>query len=120
MDGLILHQHVSTPTRVRICQNASVLDLLLTKFHGTLSDVQVLPPLAKSDHVLLYSKVWIRGKPSARAAPPLFKFNALEEDVVRQYAGHFDWNSLSDLPTGSERWEVFNSWVNEGTEATVP
>ncbi len=120
VDDLMLHQHVRTPNRVRIGQNASLLDLLLTKFPDTLSDVRVLPPLAKSDHVLLYSKTWMRGRPSARAAPPLFKFNAVEEDVVRQYAGHFEWNSLSDLPTVSARWEVFKSWVNACTEATVP
>ncbi len=89
--------------RIRIGQSASLLDLLLTKFPDTLSHERVLHVLAKNDHVLLHSKVWIRGRPSARAAPPLFKFNALEDDMVRQYAGHFDWSSLSDLPTVSER-----------------
>ncbi len=63
---------------------------------------------------------WMRGRPSARAVPPLCKFNALDEDVVRQYAGHFDWNSRSDIPTVSERWEVFKSWVNECTEDSSP
>ncbi len=55
----------------------------------------------------------MRGRPSARAAPPLFKFNALDEDVVRQYAGHVDWNSLSDIPTVSERWEAAEQEVQK-------
>ncbi len=50
VDDLMLHQHVSTPTRIRIGQNAPLLDILLTKFPDTLSDVRVLPPLTKSDH----------------------------------------------------------------------
>ncbi len=44
---LMLHQHVLTPTRIRLGQNASLLHLLLTKFPDTLSDVRVLPPLPK-------------------------------------------------------------------------
>ncbi len=51
---------------------------------------------------------------------PLFKFSALEEDVVRQHSGHFYSYSFSDLLEESEQWEVFKSWVNECTESTVP
>ncbi len=73
VDDLMLHQHVSTPTRIRTGQNASLLDLLLTKFPDTLAEVRVLPPLAKNDHLPLHLKIWIRGRPYARPAPPCFQ-----------------------------------------------
>ncbi len=83
VDGLMLQQHVSTPTLIRIGRNVSLLGLIPTNFPDTPSDVWVLTPLSKNYHVLRHLKVGIRDKPSAHAAPPLFKFSALEADVVR-------------------------------------
>ncbi len=61
VEYLMLHQHVSTPTRIRIGQNPSLLDLVLTKYPETISDLRILSPLAKSEHAQLYVKVWIAG-----------------------------------------------------------
>ncbi len=99
VDDLMLFQHVSTPTRIRIGQNPSRLDLDLTKFPETLSDLRIFSPLAKSDHALLHTKVWIHRRSIERAAPPGLNFSAFENDVIKHYAGRFDWNSLNDLRT---------------------
>ncbi len=43
VNDLMPHIHVSKPTRIRIGQNPSSIDLFLTMFPDTLSDVRVLP-----------------------------------------------------------------------------
>nr|VZI41937.1 unnamed protein product [Spirometra erinaceieuropaei] len=48
-----LTQHVSFPTRVREGQQSNCLDLLLTKSLDSVDEVQCLPPLGRSDHVVL-------------------------------------------------------------------
>ncbi|BHF69028.1 hypothetical protein SprV_0301206900 [Sparganum proliferum] len=50
---LFLTQHVSFPTRVREGQQSNCLDLLLTKSLDSIDEVQCLPPLGRSDHVIL-------------------------------------------------------------------
>ncbi|BHF70839.1 hypothetical protein SprV_0401389200 [Sparganum proliferum] len=50
---LFLTQHVSFPTRVREGQQSNCLDLLLTKSLDSINEVQCLPPLGRSDHVVL-------------------------------------------------------------------
>nr|VZH90233.1 unnamed protein product [Spirometra erinaceieuropaei] len=50
---LFLTQHVSFPTRVREGQQSNCLDLLLTKSLDSVDEVQCLPPLGRSDHVVL-------------------------------------------------------------------
>ncbi len=64
VDDLMLHQHVSTPTRILIDQNASLLDLLLTKFPDTLSDF--IPDVSAA------SATFIKGQVKMEYMPPLF------------------------------------------------
>ncbi|BHF74287.1 hypothetical protein SprV_0401737200 [Sparganum proliferum] len=48
-----LTQHVSSPTRLREGQLANCLDLVFTKAPESVDVVNCLPPLGKSDHVVL-------------------------------------------------------------------
>ncbi|BHF81444.1 hypothetical protein SprV_0702457400 [Sparganum proliferum] len=48
-----LTQHVLFPTRVREGQQSNCLDLVLTKSMDSIDEVQCLPPLGRSDHVVL-------------------------------------------------------------------
>ncbi|BHF66871.1 hypothetical protein SprV_0200989400 [Sparganum proliferum] len=50
---LFLTQPVSFPTRVREGQQSNCLDLLFTKSLDSIDEVQCLPPLGRSDHVVL-------------------------------------------------------------------
>ncbi len=110
VDDLILHQqHVLTPTRIRIDPKQSLWDLVLTTHPETLSGLRILPPLTKSDHALLHAKVWIHGRSIESAATPSLTFTALEDEVIKHYAGGFDWNSLMYLHTArlSLTWNIF-------------
>jgi len=46
-------QHVIKPTRLRSDQTPSTLDLVLTKSSNFVSNIDVCPPLGKSDHIVL-------------------------------------------------------------------
>ncbi|VDL97188.1 unnamed protein product [Schistocephalus solidus] len=49
-----LTQHVLFPTRVREGQQSNCLDLVFTKSLDSIDEVQSLPPLGRSDHVVLH------------------------------------------------------------------
>ncbi|BHF57396.1 hypothetical protein SprV_0100033700 [Sparganum proliferum] len=51
-DNLLLTQHVMFPTRVREGQQMNCLDLVFTKSSDNIDDVNCLPPLGQSDHVV--------------------------------------------------------------------
>jgi len=48
-----LCQHVQEPTRFRDDSNPSVLDLVITKSPDDVRNIEILPPLGKSDHTVL-------------------------------------------------------------------
>ena len=49
----MLCQHIKEPTRWREGQKANTLDLLFTTKDGLVSDIEVLPPIGKSDHSVI-------------------------------------------------------------------
>ncbi len=53
LDDCLLCQHVDFKTRFRWSQRASVLDLILTSYPNSVSNVEPLSPLGKSDHLLI-------------------------------------------------------------------
>ena len=52
-DDLFITQHVSFPTRYRNDHTPSILDLILSTDQYDVSDLNSLPPLGKSDHIVI-------------------------------------------------------------------
>ena len=52
-DDLFITQHVTFPTRYRNDQTPSVLDLILSTDQHEVTDRTSLPPLGKSDYVVI-------------------------------------------------------------------
>ena len=50
-------QHITEPTRIRAGQEPSVLDLIFTNEEDMVSEINLLPSIGKSDHVLISFKV---------------------------------------------------------------
>lgn len=48
-----LYQHVISPTRGRGSDNPSVIDLVLTSEEEIISELNINPPLGKSDHSVI-------------------------------------------------------------------
>jgi len=53
LDDLFLTQHVNFPTRYRNDQIPSLLDLILSTDQHVVTDLASLPPLGKSDHIVI-------------------------------------------------------------------
>ena len=53
MQDTYLCQHGQEPTRFRDDSNPSVLDLVITKSPDDVRNIEILPPLGKSDHTVL-------------------------------------------------------------------
>ncbi|XP_065895972.1 uncharacterized protein [Dysidea avara] len=53
LDDLFITQHVTFPTRYRNDQTPSILDLILSTYQHEVTDLTSLPPLGKSDHVVI-------------------------------------------------------------------
>ena len=49
----LLFQHIKHPTRYRLGESPNTLDLVFTNEEGVVKNLQYLPPLGNSDHVIL-------------------------------------------------------------------
>ncbi|BHF62021.1 hypothetical protein SprV_0100500200 [Sparganum proliferum] len=108
---LFLTQHVMLPTRVREGQQANCFDLVLTKSQDSIDEVSCLPPLGKSDHVVLlwdYSLFSMPKKPvTIRRNPWRGDFDQMRAEISRT-----EWESIF---VGSilEDWQRFREILHE-------
>ncbi|XP_044744206.1 uncharacterized protein LOC123306310 [Coccinella septempunctata] len=61
-----LTQVVDQPTRFRIKQQPTIPDLLLTNDVNLISDIEYLPPLGRSDHVVLNTSIQVQASKRPR------------------------------------------------------
>ena len=54
IQGNVVYQHVTKPTRFRGNDNSNVLDLIFTNEEDMVSDIEYLSPLGKTDHCVLH------------------------------------------------------------------
>ncbi|VDM05984.1 unnamed protein product [Schistocephalus solidus] len=100
----LLTQHVPFPTRTREGQRANCLDLVFTKTSGSIDEIISMPPLGRSDHVVL---MWDYSLFSV--AP------AIEEKRRNVWRGNFH-QMRADL-TDINWTSMFSSTVNEDWES---
>ncbi|BHF67014.1 hypothetical protein SprV_0301003700 [Sparganum proliferum] len=108
---LFLTQHVMLPTRVREGQRANCLDLVLTKSQDSIDEVSCLPPLGKSDHVVL---LWDYSLFSMPKKPVTIRRNLWRGDFdqMRAEISRIEWESIF---VGSilEDWQRFREILHE-------
>ena len=64
------HQHVKSPTRFRLGQQPSLLDLMITNEANMINNLQLLSPIGKSDHcVVIFDYVSYRMTGKAKSIP---------------------------------------------------
>nr|VZI33520.1 unnamed protein product [Spirometra erinaceieuropaei] len=102
-----LTQHVMFPTRTREGQRANCLDLVFTKTPDSIDEITSLPPLGRSDHVVL---MWDYSLFSISHTPDHKRRNVWRGDFSQMRAdlSGLDWGSLF---TGSanDDWELFKN-----------
>nr|VZH99101.1 unnamed protein product [Spirometra erinaceieuropaei] len=108
---LFLTQHVSFPTRVREGQQSNCLDLLLTKSLDSVDEVQCLPPLGRSDHVVL---LWDYSIFSLPEQATRVRRNIWRGDFAQMKAelNTINWESAFSGDIIKD-WDWFNRWTRE-------
>ncbi|BHF59701.1 hypothetical protein SprV_0100266200 [Sparganum proliferum] len=106
---LFLTQHVSFPTRVREGQQSNCLDLLLTKSLDSIDEVQCLPPLGRSDHVVLLWEYSIFSLPEKATR---VRRNIWRGDFAQMKAelNTINWESAFSGDIIKD-WDWFNRWT---------
>lgn len=85
------HQHIDRPTRVREGAQPSLLDLIVTPFEGDISRLAILPPIGKSDHVVLKASVSVnKGSTKKRWHRA---YNQMVEEELLEHARRLDWEA---------------------------
>lgn len=98
-------QLVTEPTRFRLYQQPSILDLIMTSDRNLLGDLEYLPPLGKSDHVVLKSSIqYTIHTPAHKECTHrnFTNYTALNEDIL-----NINWDTTLNLNEVNSNWEVF-------------
>ena len=75
-----LHQHVRQFTRARGTNQPSLLDLLITSQADNVDNLEVLPPLGKSDHGIIQAELLLPDVTSRKGDVPYkIMWNYMEE-----------------------------------------
>nr|VZI25408.1 unnamed protein product [Spirometra erinaceieuropaei] len=104
-----LTQHVSFPTRVREGQQSNCLDLLLTKSLDSVDEVQCLPPLGRSDHVVLLWEYSIFSLPeqATRVRRNIWRGDFAQ---MKSELNTINWESVFSGDIIKD-WDWFNRWT---------
>uniref|UniRef100_A0A0X3PXH1 Reverse transcriptase domain-containing protein n=1 Tax=Schistocephalus solidus TaxID=70667 RepID=A0A0X3PXH1_SCHSO len=103
----LLTQHVPFPTRTREGQRANCLDLVFTKTSGSIDEIISMPPLGRSDHVVL---MWDYSLFSVAPAIEEKRRNVWRGNFHQMRADitHINWTSIFSS-TVNEDWESFRN-----------
>ena len=116
-DGLLI-QHVTEATRWREGQASSTLDLIFTNKEGLISDINVSPPLGKSDHGVIIFKMHCQTTQEKQKKPQYLynkgNYNQIREDL------DIDWESELDGKNVIQWWENFKSKLSLAASNNIP
>jgi len=115
---LLLLQHVNFPTRARGTDTPHLLDLVITD-DQLINNIDPLPPLGKSDHVVLMIETNIFNSESR--VEQKFNYNKGDYDALRTYIT-CDWNTefaAVDLEVEA-MWNIIKNKIDNGVKRFVP
>lgn len=115
-----LYQQVSQPTRVRENERESLLDLILTNEENMVEDLQYLPPLGKSDHLVLNFNLILYSPENETKVEKRNYFKG-DYEKIRSSLKNKDLSGIINQATSTnEAWESFTDIIQEVSEANIP
>jgi len=102
-----LSQLITQPTRFRLNQRPSVLDLVFTNDESSVSALEYLPPLNKSDHVVLDIRLQFSVQTTPRRMEKHItkvNYSKANEDLLR-----VDWTTEFQLQDVNSMWCTFKT-----------
>ena len=113
----LLFQHVTQPTRFREGETANVLDLLFTNEEGMLVDLQYLPGLGKSDHIVL--KFQLVCYTAQVTSSERLNYNQANWDKLNTMLADVDWQHLNTLDIDSG-YKFFHDILSKAVSDSIP
>ena len=113
-----LDQHISEPTRGRGETKPSTIDLLFSKEEGMVDNIDISPPLGKSDHSLI-SFVFIIYVENQNTSKIRYKYDKADFESMRDIL-NIDWRTILLNKNIDEQWTVFVSKINDAIDKCVP
>lgn len=115
MADLIINSHlcqlVSEPTRFRLNQTPSTLDLIISSDDNSLTNLKYLSPIGISDHVTLGIELQIYSCPRLKTVS--FERTVVEWAAVNQHLSVVDWNLLLSNTSMTHNWKVFKTTLQD-------
>ena len=108
------YQHVHSPTRYRLGETPNVLDLVFSNEEGMIRNMEYLPGLAKSDHVVLRFIVACYVDMHAPNCPRIIQTNY---DCLNDFLRSCNWEEISAMNVEEAyKYTVFKSQITKGME----
>lgn len=115
-----LYQHVKNPTRYRDNEIASMLDLVLTNEMNMIEEIDYLPPLGKSDHLVLSFTLILYTDQKVRSGEK-FNFYKADYNTINDNLREIDWNSsICQVLSTDKAWENFTDIIYNQFEDNIP
>ena len=119
----ILTQHVKENTRMRGEDEPTRLDLVFTREKEDVKDLKHLPPLGKSDHMILEWDMVIdqdAEDENEQHKEERYNFSKANYAELRCFFEGFDWSILQTLESVNEKFNKFVEIYKEGVDTCVP
>ncbi|CAH1277366.1 Hypp9585 [Branchiostoma lanceolatum] len=119
LDDNFMFQHVTRPTRYRVNQTPSTLDLVITNEEDTVGEIQYDPGLGKGDHCCLSFNICRQAQ--APTHDTLRRnYNKASYTKARQDLQVIDWDGELNCTDVSEAWSNFSGILNNIIDECVP
>jgi len=119
LEDLYLIQHVTFPTRYRSNQLPSLLDLILSDDENTVSSVTSLPPLGKSDHIVIEFVYWCYCTIESRSVSK-YLYNRGDYTSLTRELLNTDWEVLFEGLDTENMWQLFHSKLLSLIDKYIP
>ena len=113
-----LFQHLKQVTRIRENQQGSLLDLILTNEENMVDNIRYLPPLGKSDHLVIqFSLITYINRFRTQTE----KINKGNYDQLRSNLKKIVWEeAITEAMNLKESWESFTDIINNELRENTP
>lgn len=109
-----LHQHVRLPTRFRLDETPNVLDLIFSNEEGMVKDLEHLPGLGNSDHVVLSFTLVCY----AAVNPPAPPYRShTDYSILAEVLESYDWSRMNEINV-EDGYGFFKSSISKALEVS--
>jgi hypothetical protein len=122
LEGLqdnFLHQFVREPTRYRVNQTPSLLDLVISNDENLVNNIGYKAPLGKSDHVVLTFDI-DNNEHIQNSSTTRYVYHKGDYDGIRNVLGKEDWNSKLSHTSIDIMWDCLVKTIDRAKSTHIP